>query len=480
MQISNVKLDEIANAEYTRYAVAVNEDRSVPSCLDGLKPVSRRGIWTLYQLKAFSNSPHEKSARFVGHTLGYFHPHGDVSCYESYATMVNSIFPLVDGDGSWGNLSDPQPAAMRYTQMRMSQFSELVYFNKFYIPAIQYVQNYDGSQQEPLILPALLPVLLLNGTFGVGVGVTAKIPSFSLASLIPVLKKTFKTGKCTPYDCMGLKYTRLYGGELASTKESLKSFYEKGTGSVRFISSGELDEEKKTLLITKFAFNSSLEPYLKKTLDLPFVTSVNDVSDVNKNNLVSPRVLVKFNSKSLSELREHSRKILETVFGVAQSFDIRVVERYVSPRGEGAAHLGSTNIPGVIETWCKFRVDLEKRACTYWIGENKKEIENTELLMTAVKFRRVIIDALDKPFNDAQLAEHLSKALKLTIEQANYILDLKIRRLKSLEMKDLIKKKSDLENERKDLISRYKNPIPHIYANMDLILASVTKRLPKV
>ena len=100
--------------------------------------------------------------------------------------------------------------------------------------------------------------------------------------------------------------------------------------------------------------------------------------------------------------------------------------------------------------------------------------------MTAVKFRRVIIDALDKPFNDAQLAEHLSKALKLTIEQANYILDLKIRRLKSLEMKDLIKKKSDLENERKDLISRYKNPIPHIYANMDSILASVTKRLPKV
>ena len=191
-KIQDASLDKIAEEYYYEYGVAVNEDRSVPCNIDGLKPVARRVLWAAYSMGSRANGKPVKSARIVGEAMGKYHPHGDKAIYDTMVGMVNATVGSMYGQGNWGTLSDPTPAAMRYTESKLNKYSESVFFDNFYLPAIDYVPNYDGMNKEPLVLPALLPNLLLNGTFGIGVGVSTSIPSYTLKSLMKVIKKALK------------------------------------------------------------------------------------------------------------------------------------------------------------------------------------------------------------------------------------------------------------------------------------------------
>src|ERR1700730_8657340 len=197
--IGEVNILEFSKKNYYDYGISVLEDRAIPDFRDGQNPVNRRALWATHKIGLHSSAKIAKAALVVGETLGKYHPHGDVSLYKAIVGMTNTNIAtgLIEGSGNWGSLSEPSAASMRYTEMRLSKFSDNVLFNKFYMPVVELCPNYDGSLQEPIILPALLPIAILNGRFGIAPGATANIPIMEYSSIIESLSKIYSGEKIT-------------------------------------------------------------------------------------------------------------------------------------------------------------------------------------------------------------------------------------------------------------------------------------------
>src|ERR1700758_5251948 len=178
-----IPLKEYAERAYLDYSMYVVLDRALPFVGDGLKPVQRRIIYAMSELSLASTAKPKKSARTIGDVIGKFHPHGDTSCYEAMVLMAQPFsyrYPLVDGQGNWGSQDDPKSfAAMRYTEAKLTRYAEVL-LSELSDGTVDWVPNYDGSREEPAILPARLPNLLLNGTTGIAVGMATDIPPHNL------------------------------------------------------------------------------------------------------------------------------------------------------------------------------------------------------------------------------------------------------------------------------------------------------------
>ncbi|MGD8554280.1 MAG: DNA gyrase subunit A, partial [Anaerolineales bacterium] len=187
--VRQVDIDEQMRGAYLDYAMSVIVARALPDACDGLKPVQRRILYAMHDMGIRSNTPYRKSARIVGEVLGKFHPHGDAAVYEAMARMAQPFslrYPLVDGQGNFGSIDGDSPAAMRYTEARLGRMAEelLVDIEK---QTVDFAENFDGSLQEPVILPARMPSLLLNGASGIAVGMATNIPPHCLTELSDAL-----------------------------------------------------------------------------------------------------------------------------------------------------------------------------------------------------------------------------------------------------------------------------------------------------
>ena len=185
--IEEMPLKDFSEKAYLDYSMYVILDRALPNIGDGLKPVQRRIIYAMSELGLRATSKHKKSARTIGDVLGKFHPHGDSACYEAMVLMAQSFsyrYPLVDGQGNWGSPDDPKSfAAMRYTEARLTAFAQLL-LSEIGHGTVDWVSNFDGTLQEPAILPARVPNVLLNGVSGIAVGMATDIPPHNLRELV--------------------------------------------------------------------------------------------------------------------------------------------------------------------------------------------------------------------------------------------------------------------------------------------------------
>lgn len=432
---------QISQELYKEYSVEVIEDRAIFCNIDGLKPVTRRALWAAHKLGLRANARRVKAAQVVGDTMGHYHPHGDSSIYNAIVTATGMPIPLFSGEGNWGTMTDP-PAAMRYTETRLSKYSDKVFFDPFYLPVMYSVDNYDDSRQEPFVLNALLPNALLNGNFGIAPGVRTETPSFTLKSLAKVLIETIKAGTCSPAMCIPLEFTTELGGVLrqyTGIKKDLLTFYRTGVARFTFDSSYETIS-KTHIRFNRFAPISSIGSVLDKVNQFTGVQRTTDESN-KKDKYNAYGVIGKVSDPRLLS------KIVDA-FSANINFDVKVTERIINednPRGKKA--LIPTNVPEMVNTWLAYRIDLEKRACAYWIARRKEEIRYIELMRIAVANRKLIIQALDKPFTDDQLAAFIANRLKITVDEANKILDLKVRQLKALEDKKLLAKIKELKQE---------------------------------
>jgi DNA gyrase subunit A len=451
-----VHLNDKAKVEYKRYGIHTIEDRAIFGEIDGLKPVARRLVWAAHKMGLRNSGKFTKAAKVIGETMGNFHPHGDQAIAGALVTSVNQTIPLFDGSGNWGTMTDPA-AAPRYIECKLSKYSDRVFLDSFYLPINYTVPNYDDSTQEPLILPALLPNALLNGNFGIAPGVRTQTPTFTLKSLSKVIIKSLQKGGCTPKICMGLEFTTELGGTLnienPANKRELVPFYKTGKGRFNF-SSGYI-EEKNGIRINRFAPISNIEGIINKISDMPGVKRIRDDSSIkDKYNAY----FVEFN-KSLkgSDKEAVIAKVMEA-FSANVSFNVQVTKREPDGNGGSTKRLSPTSVPEMINNWIAYRIDIEKKACKYWTDKRRSEIAHLELLRLAVANRRMIIQALDKNIDDEKLAKYIAKKLKITVEQANTILDLKIRQLKALEDKKLVAKIKELNKEIKGYKLRISNP----------------------
>ena len=271
----HVSLHEAAQTRYLNYALSVITSRALPDVRDGLKPVQRRILFTMWQQNLTADVKHRKCAKVVGDVMGSYHPHGDVALYETLVRMAQPFslrYPLVDGSGNFGSLDGDSAAAMRYTECRLARLSDelLTEIDQSTVP---FRPNYDGTKTEPVVLPSRIPNLLINGATGIAVGMATNIPPHNLSEVCTALVKLLDNP-----DLSSVQLARYVkgpdfptGGEMLNSPEELKEIYKTGSGAIRLRSTWEIGPEtraSKTIYITSVAYTVNKSTLVERIADV--------------------------------------------------------------------------------------------------------------------------------------------------------------------------------------------------------------------
>ncbi len=430
---------------YLNYSMYVILDRALPHIGDGLKPVQRRIIYAMSELGLKAGAKYKKSARTVGDVLGKFHPHGDSACYEAMVLMAQPFsyrYPLVDGQGNWGAPDDPKSfAAMRYTESRLAKYSELL-LSEVGRGTVDWVPNFDATLEEPSVLPARVPNLLLNGTTGIAVGMATDIPPHNLREVVSACVHLLDAPKATLADLcehvQGPDYPT--EAEIITPRNELHAMYEKGGGSVRMRAVWE--KEDGAVVITALPHQVSGNKVLEQIAaqmnakKLPMVEDLRDESDhENPTRLV---IVPRSNRIDLNELTAHlfATTDLERTYRV----NMNIIGLDGKPQVK--------DLRTLLKEWLVFRTDTVRRRLEYRLGKVKRRLHLLDgLLIAFLNLDEVIriVRTEDEP------KQVLIKRFKLSEEQAEYILDTKLRQLARLEEMKIRGEQEELAEERDKL-----------------------------
>jgi len=432
---------------YLDYSMYVILDRALPVLGDGLKPVQRRIIYSMSELGLASSSKHRKSALTVGDVIGKFHPHGDSACYDAMVHMAQPFayrYPIVDGQGNWGSTDDPKSfAAMRYTESRLTRYAEVL-LEELDQGTVDFGPNYDGTREEPLILPARLPNLLLNGTSGIAVGMATDVPPHNLrevaAACIHLLDEPDATVKALMKHVKGPDLPT--GAEIVSPRAELLEFYEKGTGSFRARATWETDEETGNVVVTTLPWQvsgSKLQEQVAQQIrekKLPLVEDIRDESD--HENPVRIVIVPRSNRVDLQQLMTHlfATTDLERSYRV----NLNIIDLDGRPRVMGLRQF--------LTQWLIFRIGTVKRRLQHRLEKVSRRLHLLDgLLIVYLNLDEVIriIRREDEP------KAKLIARFKLTEEQAEMILETRLRHLARLEEMKIREEQKELAEERDNL-----------------------------
>ena len=477
--VGSVTMDQFAADCLYEYGSYVVLERAVPDFRDGLKPVHRHILWAMKELGLKSNSAYKKAARTVGDVIGKYHPHGDSSIYGGMVTLANFQQQpnLVDGQGNWGSPVDGA-AAMRYTEARLSKFSEIFLLDPGYLKTVPMVPNFDDSLKIPLYLPATLPVQLITGSAGIAFGVSASNPSFDLQSVydttVAGLKALQRNKKITSTTCAKhLRIAHVYDCLETSGEEEFGTLISEGKGSIAFRPQINANFEDKIIEIVSYSPSfRGLDGVAKKMDKIASFDGVSKVGDNSgkKNKKAGPLGAYYFvtPTRGISEDKFYdlADKVIKELTG-KESYDLGCTVRHVEKKHQ----FYKISYAGFINNWCRYRVNLEQKYIEVLIGEAEKEIERLELMVFAVDHRKQIIACLDKPDPDTAL----SKSLKIPMEKAKRILDLQVRRLAKLEKAPLLQSIKEQKAKISGLKKDHKDPIPRILSTTKEQYARFTK-----
>jgi topoisomerase IV subunit A len=432
---------------YLDYSMYVILDRALPALGDGLKPVQRRIVYAMSELSLSAAAKHKKSARTVGDVIGKFHPHGDSACYEAMVHMAQDFsfrYPLVDGQGNWGSTDDPKSfAAMRYTESRLTRYADLL-LDELGDGTVDWGPNFDGTLEEPLWLPARLPNLLLNGASGIAVGMATDIPPHNLreiaAACIHLLDEPAATTRALLKHVKGPDLPT--GAEIISSREELVEFYDKGTGSYRARAAWEVEKETGAVVISQLPFQvsgSRVQEQIAQQMrekKLPMVEDIRDESDhANPTRLViEPRS----NRVDIEQLMAHlfATTDLERSYRV----NINVIALDGRPRVCGLKEL-------LIE-WLEFRRRTVRRRFEHRLDKVSRRLHILDGMLIAYLNLDEVIRIIRR---EEEPKPVLIKRFKLSDEQAEAILETKLRHLAKLEEMRIRDEQERLAAERKEI-----------------------------
>lgn len=443
--LEQIPLRRFTEDAYLNYSMYVIMDRALPHIGDGLKPVQRRIIYAMSELGLSAISKHKKSARTVGDVLGKFHPHGDSACYEAMVLMAQPFsyrHPLVDGQGNWGSPDDPKSfAAMRYTEARLSRFSEVL-LSELGQGTVDWVANFDGTMQEPRMLPARLPHILLNGVTGIAVGMATDIPPHNVREVANACAMLLDKPSSTLADVM----TELKGpdyptdAEIITPSDDIVKLYETGRGSIRMRAKYILEDGE--VVITALPHQASGAKVLEQIAGqmqakkLPMVSDLRDESDhENPTRLV---VVPRSNRVDTEQLMQH----LFATTDLEKQYRVNLNMLGLDGRPQVKPILN------VLQEWLKFRQITVTRRLQHRLDKVLARLHILEgLLIAYLNIDEIIhiIRTEDKPKGV------LMERFKLTDIQAEAILELKLRHLAKLEEVKLTGEQDELEKEREQL-----------------------------
>ncbi len=444
--IEQKSVAEFSEKAYLDYAMYVILDRALPHIGDGLKPVQRRIIYAMSELGLKASSKHKKSARTVGDVLGKFHPHGDSACYEAMVLMAQNFsfrYTLVDGQGNWGSMDDPKSfAAMRYTEARLSKFSQLL-LQETSLGTVDWTPNFDGTLDEPSVLPARVPHILLNGTSGIAVGMATDVPPHNLREVIAGCVALLENPKTTTEELMELIPAPDYPNEaqIITSKEELLKLYETGHGSIRQRAHYTV-EDGVNVVIDALPYQVSGSKLMEQVAaqmrakKLPMVVDLRDESD-HENPV---RFVVELRSKRVDVDIAMLHLFATTDLERSYRANFNVIGLNGRPQVK--------NLRSMLTEWLVYRTETVRRRLQFRLDKVLARLHILDgMLIAFLNIDEVI--AIIREEEKPKLA--LMERFGLTDIQAESVLELKLRHLARLEEMRIRTEQAELENERKKL-----------------------------
>ncbi len=430
---------------YLDYSMYVILDRALPHIGDGLKPVQRRIVYAMSELALAAGAKFKKSARTVGDCLGKFHPHGDTACYEAMVLMAQPFsyrYPLVDGQGNWGSPDDPKSfAAMRYTEARLSRFAEVL-LAELGQGTVDWVPNFDATLEEPRVLPARLPHVLLNGAAGIAVGMATDIPPHNAreiaAACVRLLDDPKASVEALCEHVLGPDYPT--GAEIVTPREDIIAFYRSGSGSVRARATWE--QEDGAIVVTALPHQASGSRILEQIAEqmrnkkLPMVEDLRDESDhENPTRLV---IVPRTSRVDVEALMGHlfATTDLEKSYRV----NLNLIGSDGRPRVYGLRDL--------LSEWLVFRVDTVRKRLTFRLDKISDRLHILEGLLTIFDHLEEVIRIIR---SEDEPREALMARFSISERQADAVLEMRLRQLARLEEIKLKEEHDRLAHERAGL-----------------------------
>ena len=446
---------EFTENAYLNYAMYVIMDRALPHIADGLKPVQRRIVYAMSELGLKNTAKPKKSARTIGDVIGKYHPHGDSACYEAMVLMSQPFsyrYPLISGQGNFGSPDDPKSfAAMRYTEAKLSAYANTL-LNELGQGTVDWQDNFDGTLQEPVTLPARLPNILLNGTTGIAVGMATDIPPHNLSEVvkgcIALLKKPTMTekelAKYIPAPDLPTK------AEIITSPEDLLQLYTTGRGSYKMRATYHVDDKEKNLVIIdalpyQISGNKIIEQIanLINAKKLPWVTDIHDESDHQN----ACRIVLELRSSRVDIEPMMSHLFASTDLESNYRVNLNMIGTNGKPQVK--------SLLTILTEWLSVRRDTVTRRLQYRLDKIEQRLHILAGLLIAYLHIDEVIRIIRE--EDDPKAELMTR-YDLTEIQANAILDIRLRQLARLEEIELKREQSDLEAEKAQIEAYLNNP----------------------
>ena len=451
-QVIRTEYSDLMKKSYIDYAMSVIIARALPDVRDGLKPVQRRTLYDMYELGIRYDKPYRKCARIVGDTMGKYHPHGDSSIYDALVVMAQEFkkgMILVDGHGNFGSIEGDGAAAMRYTEARLTKFTQEVYLADLDKNVVDFGPNFDETEKEPLVLPARVPNLLINGAEGIAVGMATSIPPHNLAEVADAVKAYMKNDGITTKQLM--KYVKgpdFPTGGIVVNKDDLPEIYETGQGKIKIRGKVEVEElkgGKKQLVITEIPYTmigSGIGKFLNDVAALVESKKTTDIVDIsNQSSKEGIRIVLELKrGADVENLKNmlYKKTRLEDTFGVNM---LAVADGRPETLG----------LKAIIEHHVDFQFELATRKYKTLLAKEEERREVQEGLIKACDVIDLIIEILrgSKSVKDARaclvngvtenikfksnISRKMAAMLRFTERQATAILEMRLYKLIGLE-----------------------------------------------
>ena len=465
-----VNIEDEMRKSYLDYAMSVIIGRALPDVRDGLKPVHRRILYAMHDLGNLWNKPYKKSARIVGDVIGKYHPHGDVAVYDTIVRMAQDFslrYPLIDGQGNFGSIDGDPPAAMRYTEIRMAPITaELL--SDIEKETVDFIPNYDGTLEEPTILPAKIPNLLINGSSGIAVGMATNIPPHNLSEVIEGITVLINNPDVTIEELI----KKIPGPDFPTSgficgREGIKSAYETGRGSIVVRARAFVEKQKKgereAIIISELPYQVNKANLIEKIAELVRDKKIEGISDLrDESDREGMRIVIELKKDGIAEiilnqLYQHTQ--MQTSFGVIMLAIVGIQPRVL-------------NLKELLQHFINFRKEIITRRIVFELKKAEARAHILEGLKVAIKNLDAVIALIRSSANPQIAKEGLMKKFSLSEIQAQAILDMRLQRLTALE-------RGKIDEEYKETIKqieRYKQ----ILANERLVFEIIIEELQEI
>jgi len=461
-------IEEEMKKSYIDYAMSVIVGRALPDVRDGLKPVHRRVLYTMWENGLFHNKPFRKSANVVGTCMARYHPHGDVAIYDTLVRMAQDFsmrYPLVDGQGNFGSIDGDPPAAMRYTEARMSRIAEelLADIDK---ETVDFQLNFDGSLKEPVVLPSKIPSLLINGSSGIAVGMATNIPPHNVSEICDCIIFVVDNPECTVAELIRyVKGPDFPTGGIIIGVDGIRDAYNTGRGKIIVRAKTEIVEEKgrQKIIVTEIPYQVNKSVLIEEIASLvreKKIAEISNIRDESDKKGISIVIELKKDANAqvvLNQLYNHSR--LQETFGIIMLVLVKNEPKVL-------------NLKELIQCFIEHRKEVVTRRTRFELRKAEERAHILEGLIVALKN----IDSVVKKIKASKDIEFATKMLisdyNLTELQAKAILDMKLQKLASLEQQKIISENDEL----KKLIAELKE----ILASEKRILEIIKKELAEI